>query len=92
MNYVRHAKIAHEWLDSVEKGRNLLEALQYPTAVDRMTYLFETYPEVKDFKHETLAYLFGMSRETVTRALNSLGIYRSKRRAPEPREVQIYAR
>src|SRR3990167_9251307 len=71
-------KDALQWVDSIEKGRNIVESLQYAGAHDRITALFELQPETRQLKHETIGNLLGLSRETVTRTMNSLGLYRNK--------------
>lgn len=71
-------KVASDWIDSVQKGKDIVSCLQYPEAYDRVTALIEVYPEVKTFRHRIIADLLGLQRETVSRVLNAEGIYKRK--------------
>lgn len=61
-----------QWLDTVNKGQELLMAVQFPLAYDRVTYMLELYPELNNWTHQSLAILCGLQRETVTRVLSKL--------------------
>ena len=84
MGLMRHAmsdksiQKAVNWLDTVQKGKDMLELIQSPIAYDRIVGLFELYPETKEMSHVSIAYLLGMARETITRELNGMDIYRRK--------------
>lgn len=67
------------WIDTVEKGRAIIELIQSPIARDRVNGLFELYPECKEFTHLKIAHLLGMTRESVSREMNTLGIYKRRK-------------
>ena len=71
-------KIAEDWIDTVQKGRDIVSCLKHPEAYERVTALLELYPEVKEFRHRVIAELLGLQRETVTRVMNAEGIYKRK--------------
>lgn len=71
-------KVATDWIDSIQKGKDIVTCLQYPEAYDRVTALIALYPEVRTFRHRIIAELLGLQRETVSRILNAEGIYRRK--------------
>ena len=71
-------EIASDWIDSIQKGKDIVTCLQYTEAYERVTALIELYPEVKTFRHRVTAELLGLQRETVSRVLNAEGIYKRK--------------
>lgn len=62
---------AKDWVDSIEKGKAIVEALQYPDAYNRVTTLLDEVPEVGKLTHEVIGHLVGFARETVTRVMNT---------------------
>lgn len=72
---MRHKPLAIDsaivWMDSVDKGKAVIEALQYSTAYERVTCLLDMMPDVGKLTHEVIARLVGLQRETVTRVMNS---------------------
>jgi len=71
---------ATEWIDTVQKGKDIITCIQSADAVDRVDGLIILHPEVKSFTHETIAFLLGLQRETVSRAFGALGIQRRCRK------------
>lgn len=69
---------AQDWVDTVQKGKDIVLCLQYPEAYERVMALLELYPEVKMLRHRVIGELLGLQRETVTRVMNAEGIYRRK--------------
>ncbi|OHB71491.1 MAG: hypothetical protein A2W23_03170 [Planctomycetes bacterium RBG_16_43_13] len=67
---------ASDWVDSIQKGKDIVYCLQFSTAYDRVTALMEFYPEVKCLTHRIIGELLGLQRETVSRVMNAEGIYR----------------
>ena len=71
-------KVAEDWIDTVQKGKDIVSCLKYPEAYERVTALLELHPEVKLLSHRIVAELLGLQRETVTRVMNAEGIYKKK--------------
>jgi len=71
-------KTAEGWIDTVQKGKDIVSCLKYPEAYERVTALLELHPEVKLLSHRIVAELLGLQRETVTRVMNAEGIYKRK--------------
>lgn len=62
---------AVDWIDSVEKGRNVIRCLEFSTAYERVSALKEYYPSLS-LSHRVIGNLLGLQRETVTRTLCQL--------------------
>jgi hypothetical protein len=65
-------KKADEVLGIDGRWREHVDALQYATPEERLNYLFETFPRLKHCTHASLAYVIGMTIETVTRAMKRI--------------------
>ena len=57
--------IIGNYVDTLEKAHILLNARQYPTAVERLEYIFYYLPEVKTFSLSDIAILSGLQDSTV---------------------------
>lgn len=66
-------------IDSFEKALRFIEAMRWPRAEDRLSAIFEYYPELWDETHESLAGLIGLARETVTRTLKGMRSLKNER-------------
>lgn len=69
---------AQDWIDTIQKGKDIVFCLQYPKAYERVTALLDMYPEIKNFTHRIIGELLGLQRETVSRIMNTEGIYKRK--------------
>lgn len=56
-------------VDTEEKAHIFYQALLIRPAHERILYIFEHYPELRQMTHERLGELIGFERETVTRTL-----------------------
>jgi transcription initiation factor IIE alpha subunit len=56
-------------VNTTEKAYDFYQALLLKSPYERILFLFECYPELKELTHERLAELIGLERETVTRTL-----------------------
>jgi hypothetical protein len=79
-------------IDTFEKAFTFYSALTHHEAVERLTIIFNAYPELIYITHEELAELSGLARETVTRAFTKLRDIREKRNSPEafPRRKRLW--
>lgn len=56
-------------IDTFEKAMHFIESMRFHGAEDRLSAIFEYYPELRFETHQYLSELLGMSRESVTRTL-----------------------
>jgi CRP-like cAMP-binding protein len=59
-------------VDTLEKAQALLDLQRHHKAEDRLSGLFELYPETRKCTQEYIGSLIGLERETVSRALKRM--------------------
>lgn len=69
---------AEDYIDTIEKAKDIIFCLKYSKAYERVTALLELRPDIKSLPHRVMADLLGLQRETVSRILNIEGIHKRR--------------
>ena len=69
--------MAADWVDTVQKGKDIVSCLEQSSAQDRVEVLIELYPDMLTYQRRIIGDLLGLQRETVSRAVSA---YKKNRR------------